>query len=206
MSEVADSKLTQSQIEAFRTLRREMSSALPRAHFHLSNSGGIWNQKDLVSGGWKNLTDVVRPGLSLYGVPPWKGAPARGIEPVLTLEASVIQVHRLKAGDCVGYGGTYRVTGNDATHVATLAAGYADGLKRNLSNTGNAWLGNSATSFVGIVSMDLSAVRCTASTQVGDRVEILGPHVDPWGQAQAAGTIPYELLTSLSGRVQRIYE
>jgi len=200
ISEVPDAKLTLSQVEKFKAIRRELAEALPTARFHMANSGGIWNHKSLGLQGW---TDVVRPGLSLYGVPPWPNAPERGLKPVMTLKARVMAVHRLKAGDTVGYGATYRVTGNQPVYVAIVGAGYADGIKRSLSNQGHAWLDGRSTRFLGIVSMDLCAVQATAETKVGSWVEFLGPHVDPWGQAKAAGTIPYELLTGVSPRVKR---
>jgi alanine racemase len=203
MSEAAESKLSQLQLDQFRTIRRDLGKIAPGAQFHLANSGGIWNQKSFQL---KDLTDVVRPGLSLYGIPPWAGAPSKGILPVLTLRASVIAVHRLKPGDSMGYGGTFRVTGKDPVYAAILSAGYADGIKRALSNRGHAWLEGKSTRFLGNVSMDLCAVQCTPETQIGSWAEILGPQVDPWAQAKAADTIPYELLTSLSVRVKREYD
>lgn len=220
MAESADAPLTRAQIDKFAWLRSQLSGVAASSHFHLANSAAIWNQKqyDL-----KDLGDVLRPGLSLYGVVPWKGAPERGLVPVMTLKASVLAVHRLKPGESIGYGGRFRVptTGPDAkpVHVATLGAGYADGLTRRLSGGlgpvdrtgarsglgGYAWLGGREQRLLGVVSMDMSAVSATAETKVGDWAELLGPNVDPWAQANAAGTLPYELLTSVSSRVQRDY-
>jgi alanine racemase len=117
----------------------------------------------------------------------------------------VVAIHELKSGDSIGYGGTYRVEGRKSVYAAILGAGYADGVKRSLSNQGHAWLSGKPTRFLGIVSMDLCAVECWPSTQVGEIVELLGPHVDIWAQAKAAGTIPYELFTSITDRVKRNY-
>jgi len=205
MSEAPEEPLTQTQLERFLRIRGELKPVLPRAYFHLCNSGGIWNHKLL---GISEFTEVVRPGLSLYGIPPWSGAPERGISPVMTVQSRVVAIHRLKAGDSVGYGGTYQVRGQQPVFVAIVSAGYADGIERALSNRGYAWLNARPTRFLGVVSMDLCALQCWPESRVGDRVEFLGPHVDPWTQAKAAGTIPYELLTSLSSereRVKRIY-
>jgi alanine racemase len=201
MSETPDSKISLSQKEKFIWLKRELSEAIPSAQFHLGNSAAIWNHKHW---GLKDLTDVVRPGLALYGIPPWKGAPARGLRPVLTLEAEVVHRHRLKAGESVGYGATFRVKGDEAIQVATLAAGYADGIPRSLSGRGIVWLKNRKMRVLGRVSMDLCAVECPVETKVGDWAEFLGANIDPWEQAEAAETIPYELLTSISSRVQRV--
>ena len=98
MGEAPESRLSRMQLERFIAIRSELSSALPGTRFHLANSAGIWNHKKW---GLHGLTDVVRPGLSLYGVTPWKGAPERGIKPVMTLKASVLTVHRLKRGESV---------------------------------------------------------------------------------------------------------
>ncbi len=203
--------LSRLQRERFEHIRSELSGVLPSALFHLANSSGIWNQKL-----WRleGLTDLVRPGLSLYGIPPWAGAPLRGIHPVMTVRAPVVMIHTLKPGESVGYGATYRVTGSAAEKIAILGVGYGDGLHRTLSGASKGegpgqggWvsLGLRLEPVLGLVSMDLCAVRCGASVKVGDWAEIMGPSLDPWAQAQAAKTIPYELLTSVSSRVQRIY-
>jgi alanine racemase len=200
--------LSRRQLERFLQLRRELAGASPASQFHLGNSAAIWNAREFALG---ESTDVVRPGLSLYGVAPWAGAPLRGLEPVLRLSAEVIQIHTLKAGESTGYGARFRVPGGDSkpVRVAILSCGYGDGIPRHLSGSesspkgGFAWLGGRAVRFLGVVSMDLSAVECGEDVRVGDRAEILGPQVDIWAQARAAQTIPYELLTSLAARVSR---
>lgn len=202
MSEQPDSRLSQLQLEKFKVVRKELHSAFGSTLFHLSNSGGIWNHQSFQL---NQLTDMVRPGLSLYGIPPWPSAPQKGLCPVLTLRACVIAVHRLKPGDSIGYGGAFRVRGEKIVYAAILGAGYADGVSRALSNRGFAWLGGKSCRFIGNVSMDLCSIRCFPETRVGQWVELLGPRVDAWAQAQEAGTIPYELFTSLSSRVRRVY-
>jgi len=192
--------LSQKQLTAFLDIRRKFS-ALTAIHFSLANSAAIWNSKH-----WHlEEGDVIRPGISLYGVPPWQNAPARGIVPVVTLSAQVLKVIDLKRGDRLGYGGTYKA--NEDQKIAILGAGYGDGIPRSFSNTGWVQLNSQAERFRGIVSMDLSAVSCHPKTKAGDWAEILGNHVDVWAQAQAAQTIPYELLTSLFGvpRIERSY-
>jgi alanine racemase len=203
MSEDTEARLSLSQRERFAALKGELGPAFPAAQFHLANSGGIWNQKH-----WRlsGLTDAVRPGLSLYGIPPWPGAPARGIRPVMTFFAAVAATRRLKPGESMGYGGAYRVPtqAEGAVDVAILSVGYADGIFRSLSDRGQVWLNDRKTSFLGRVSMDLCAVGASPSTRPGDLAEIIGPRIDLWQQAKDAGTIPYELLTSLSTRVKRV--
>jgi alanine racemase len=202
MAEDAKEKLTLNQLSAFREIRSELSTVFPKAHFHIANSSGIWNQKQF---GLEGLTDVVRPGLSLYGVPPWPGAPLRGLRQVMSLQAPVIALRQLKTGDRVGYGGTFKFDNRAefSGNIAVLAAGYADGVKRGLSNQGHVFLNGKFESVIGIVSMDLCAVSCVPKTKVGDWAEIFGPSVEPWSYAKEAGTIPYEVLTGVSSRVER---
>jgi alanine racemase len=214
--EKPNSRLSLQQKERFAAIRSELAGIFPSAHFHFGNSSAIWNRRH-----WDldRLSDVVRPGISLYGIPPWPGAAAKGIEPVMRLQASVIAVRRLKRGECIGYGATPAIAttekrkgSQESVTVAILAAGYADGLKRFLSHQGHAWIsredgsGGAPGRFIGIVSMDLCSVTCPPGTKVGDWAELIGPNVEPWTQAKTAGTIPYELLTSVSSRVQRIYD
>jgi alanine racemase len=214
MGENPEEKLSQTQLTNFRAIHAELSKILPQTYFHLANSGAIWNSKQW---GLDGLTDIVRPGLSLYGVPPWQGAPARGLQPVMTLRAPVIARHQLKPGDRIGYGGTVQVAGTAAPgkdaagvsdQVAVLAIGYADGMKRGLGGLGaerhgQVFLNGKYEPVIGIVSMDLCAISCSPKTKVGDWAEILGPNMDPWVQSRSADTIPYELLTGISSRVDR---
>ena len=192
--------LSVSQRERFASIRNSMSGAFPAAFFHLANSAAIWNQKQ-----WRldELGDVVRPGISLYGAPPWDEAPMRNLSSVMELRARVIMIRKLKPGETLGYGATFKA--KDPVHIAVLAAGYGDGLHRLWSNQGHVALNGRITKIVGTVSMDLCTVECPQETKVGDWAELLGDQMDIWTQARAAGTIPYELLTSVSGRVKRIY-
>ncbi|MBL7716196.1 MAG: alanine racemase [Bdellovibrionales bacterium] len=205
-------RVTRDQLERFRAVRSVFSD-LGAVQFHMANSAAIWNQKQIDS---LSITDLIRPGISLYGVPPFPGAPEKGIQPVMRLKARIIQITRLKPGESVGYGATYTVSGSEAQEapvfMATLSAGYADGLHRSLSgpgkkceNGGYVWISGKASRFAGIISMDLSSVFCGPEAKVGDWVEWLGSHIDPWSQAKLAGSVPYELLTSVTDRVKRIY-
>ncbi len=199
-AEQPHSRLSQTQMSRFRQVQAELASALPATHFHAANSAAIWNQKQL---GYQ--TDVVRPGLALYGIPPWKGAPLRGLAPVMSLEAKVVQIEQLRVGEALGYGGTFQAS-KEAVRYAVLGAGYADGLSRALSNQGWAVLRGERCQLIGRVSMDVSAIRAPSSARVGDWAQLFGDQLDPWEIAEAAGTIPYEILTSVSSRVQRMTE
>ncbi len=201
--EAPDAKLARTQLERFIWLRKELGPALPSSLFHLANSAGIWNSKLF---GLRDLTDVVRPGLSLYGIPPWKDAPVRGLVPVMTVEAPVLHVHQLKPGETVGYGGTYTVETSKGGRIAILAAGYADGIHRALSNGGLVHVHGQLMRMAGNISMDLSAAICPEGTRRGEWAQLLGPEIGAWAQAALAQTIPYELLTSISPRVRKVYD
>ena len=189
--------LTRLQVKRFLSIKQELQSACPQAFFHCANSAAIWNAKKL---GIEVCSDIVRPGLSLYGARPWVGAPQRGLQPVLSLHSPVIAKHQLKKGDSIGYGATFTVQSSQQW-VAICSIGYGDGVHRLLSNRGHVFLGGKLRRVLGIISMDLAAVECDASTKLGDSVEWIGNSIDPWTQALAAGTIPYEIYTSLSQRV-----
>jgi alanine racemase len=192
--------LTQQQIARFTELRGRLESVWGGVLFHLANSSGIWNQKHF---GLAQLTDIIRPGISLYGVPPWPGAPERGLKPVMELEYQVMARRKLQKNDCVGYGATFKCEVAQQ-EVAILSAGYADGFHRMMSNRGEVWASGKLRKVLGIISMDLAAIECDASIKVGSWAKVLGTELDPWTQAHAAGTIPYELLTSVSNRVKKV--
>lgn len=150
--------------------------------------------------------DVVRAGIALYGVPLPPGAAV--IQPVVGLRARILQTRQIAAGTGVGYGLTY--TAPDTRRLATLAIGYADGWPRALSNRGAAWHDGKRLPIVGRVSMDSIMVDITALDEgalgEGDLVELIGPGQSLDQVAADAGTIPYEILTSLGRRHARFYK
>ena len=149
--------------------------------------------------------DLVRPGIALYGGASAEGAPPP--EPVVRVEARVIQVRAPKAGESVGYGAG-ETLGRDS-RIAIVAYGYADGYPRiGGGSDGNpgapAFVGGTLTRIVGRVSMDLIAVDVTdAPCARGDFVELIGPNVPLEDVARRCHTIGYEVLTGLSRRAER---
>jgi len=195
------SKLSQKQKIAFTHIRGVFESLDSKIEFHMGNSAALWKKSQ-----WKldQLTNRVRPGLALYGIRPWKKANPHRLKPLMELESEVINVLTLNKGDQVGYGGTYQSKKNDLK-VAIISAGYADGIHRLLSQKGRVCISGQCTEMIGRVSMDLTAVRCSSKTKPGDYVQWFGKKLDLWKQAEIAQTIPYEILTSISGRVHRKY-
>jgi alanine racemase len=161
-----------------------------------ANSGGVF-----LGAGYG--FDAARPGICLYGGGP-EGRPDARIRPVATLEAEVLQVREVPAGESVGYSRGF-VTGK-TSRIATCATGYADGLLRTYSPNGLAHVAGTLRPIVGRVSMDVCAVDITGlEIAVGDRVELYGANRMLDEAATAAGTIAYELLTSITARVPRVY-
>jgi alanine racemase len=163
----------------------------------LANSSGIF-----LGEAWH--LDLVRPGAALYGINPVPGKP-NPQACVATLSASVLQVRDIAPAQTVGYGATW--TARAPTRVATIAVGYADGWMRSLSNRGGAHYRGKLLPFIGRVSMDLVTLDASACPELvpGNRVELLGPNRPVDAVAAEAGTIGYEVLTSLGRRFARMY-
>lgn len=142
--------------------------------------------------------DLTRPGVGLYG-----GFPFTDADPVVRLSLPVIQLRTLEPGETVGYGNTW--TAESPSLIATLSAGYADGLIRFMGGTARVYAGDKRCPLVGRVSMDLLTVDVTELREVPDSLDILSPQqtVDELGAA--AGTLGYEILTSLGSRYTRDY-
>ncbi|PWE34413.1 alanine racemase [Maritimibacter sp. 55A14] len=142
--------------------------------------------------------ELCRPGIGLYGGRPYGDAQA-----VVQVSVPVIQTRTVTAGEAVGYGATW--TAPRDSNIATVAVGYADGFTRHLSNAATLWAGARACPLVGRVSMDLLTVDVTGLDRVPDSLDVLGPHQGIDALADAAGTIGYEILTSLGARYARGY-
>ena len=154
--------------------------------------------------------DLVRVGLILYGVRPardWRDLPT--LRPALTWQTIVTNVVSIPAGGSVGYG--RRFTAEQPGRVATIAAGYADGLHWQSAERGCAIVRGTRVPFAGSISMDQAALDVAAvpNIQVGDVVTLIGRDGDALltadDLAEAAGTISYEVLCAISNRVPRRY-
>jgi alanine racemase len=150
--------------------------------------------------------DLVRPGAALYGINPQPGR-ANPLRQAVSLDARIVQVRTIDAGDAVGYGARYVADGT--RRIATIAVGYADGWLRALSGRGCAFVDGVRVPIAGTVSMDSITLDVTgipdARLQPGMTVELLGPHQHVDAVAAEAGTIGYEVLTRLGSRFERRY-
>ena len=193
-AEDASSGMNEVQANALSSI----SDAFPDIPLSLANSGGVWLGADYHH-------TLTRPGIALYG----GGFPPEGLilKPGLTLEAPILQVRQIAAGETVGYGATWRAT--EPTLLATLAIGYGDGFPRSASNKGFASLGGKKCPIIGRVSMDLITIdvgQVADLARPGVYAQLIGPEAPLEEQAALAGTLGYELTTGLTPRVKRIYE
>lgn len=144
--------------------------------------------------------DLTRPGIGLYG-----GAPYDQARAVVTLSLPIIQVRDVEPGEPVGYGCTW--IADRPSRIATVAAGYADGLLRSLSGHTRLYAGSTPCPVVGRVSMDMITCDITDLTDdTPEALDILCPAQGIDALAADAGTIGYEILTSLGARYRRRYQ
>jgi alanine racemase len=141
--------------------------------------------------------DLARPGIGLYG-----GLPFADAQPVVRLSLPVIQIRDVAEGETVGYGCSF--TAARATRIATVSAGYADGLIRAMSNAAHLYHGDRPCRLAGRVSMDLLTVDVTDLNTDPETLDILCPAQTVDALAEVAGTIGYEVLTSLGPRYGRV--
>ena len=188
-------EFTLSQIKYFDACAEELKAGLNYQIIkHICNSAGIERFADY-------QFDMCRLGIGLYGFS-FVGAKLRN---VCTLETTILSVKTVKAGETIGYG-RHTTLSEDRT-IAVIPIGYADGFDRRFSNYGGSvWVRGKRCPVVGNVCMDQAMVDVTgADARPGDIVEVFGEHMPLQELADKLGTITYEILTSVSRRVKRIY-
>lgn len=186
---------TLSQIKYFDSCAEELKAGLDYPIIkHICNSAGIERFADF-------QFDMCRLGIGLYGFS-FVGAQLRN---VCTLETTILSVKTVKAGETIGYG--RHTTLNEDRVIAVIPIGYADGFDRRFSNYGGSvWVRGKRCPVVGNVCMDQAMIDVTgADARPGDIAEVFGEHMPLQELADKLGTITYEILTSVSRRVQRLY-
>jgi alanine racemase len=183
------------QLARFNHLRAQ----LPKCGASLANSSGIFLGTDF-------HFDLARPGAALYGIAPVAGQP-NPMQAVAHLQGKIIQTREIAAGTGVGYSLTWRST--QPGRIATVAVGYADGWLRALSNRGVVHINGVAVPMVGNVSMDTITIDVShialSELAPGALVDLISSDNTVDQVAARAGTIGYEILTSLGLRYQRDY-
>lgn len=181
-------------------LFKKITEHFPTATKALSNSSGIFCGRDF-------HFDMVRPGYALFGGNPTPDKP-NPMKPIISLKVPIMRTRIVFEGATVGYNATYRF--KNKSQIATVSAGYADGLLRSLSNKGALYWNNIRCPIRGRVSMDLTTVDLSDIPQdqrpkPGDYLEVLGEHQTIDALAKDADTIGYEIMTALGNRYERLY-
>lgn len=187
---------TQEQIDIIDAAHREIEEKLGYPVWkHILNSAGI---ERFINAQW----DMVRLGIGLYGV---SASGLNGLKNVSTLKTTILQIQEIPNRETVGYG-RKEALDRDAK-IATIRIGYADGLDRKSGNRkGKVWINGKYAPIVGNVCMDLCMVDITGiDAKEGDPVIVFGGNLPVLEVAESIDTIPYEILTSISPRVKRVY-
>lgn len=187
---------TTQQISLFKKLASALQDGLDYPIWrHILNSAGIERFPE-------EQMDMVRLGISLYGI---SASGLDGLRNVCTLKTTILQIKHLKKGETVGYGRRGDLD-HDAS-IATIRIGYADGLSRQFGNrNGHVLVNGHLVPIIGNICMDLSMIEITGlDIKEGDEVILFGDELSVIDQAKKINTIPYEVLTSVSSRVRRIY-
>ena len=182
-----------------RQLFDDLRARLPPVKASFANSGGIFLGSEF-------HYDLARPGAALYGVTRGCGA-LETMQQVIGLKAKILQIRVVDTESAVGYGASRTVPAN--TRLATVAAGYADGYLRSLSNSGHGYAAGVKVPVAGRVSMDLTVFDISdvppEAIGPGDDIDLICDKQTIDDVADAAGTIGYEILTSLGARYAKRY-
>ena len=189
-------QFTEEQFNRFTRMSNYLSDHLPSPFFnHIANTGAIVRFPKL-------QLDMVRLGIGLYGV---KVPGIKGLREVCTFRSVISQIKRVNKNETVGY----NRSGKSAAprEIGIVPIGYADGLRRSLSNgKGKLWVNGKFAPIVGNICMDMCMINLTGITaREGDVVEVFGQHQTLENLSKSLDTIPYEVLTSVSSRVKRVY-
>ena len=195
--DIALDAFTMQQIERFTRCAAELQRNIPSPIFrHILNTAGI-------SRFTQYQYEGVRLGIGLYGVAPYDGE--TGLKCVSSLKSTILQIKELTPEETVGYGRKGKLS--RPSRIAAVPIGYADGLDRHLGNRkGEMFVNGKRAPIVGNICMDVTMIDVTdIECAEGDTVEIFGNNIRVEELAGKLGTIPYEILTSVSSRVKRVY-
>jgi len=189
---------TLQQIEQFKTVREKFIKRLPghKMLFHILNSAGIERFPEA-------QFDMVRLGIGLHGITTRMDSP---LIPTSTFTSTITQTRKINTGESIGYG--RKEVASSPMEIGVIPVGYADGLNRKLGNRkGFVYVNHKKVPIVGDICMDMCMIDITGlNITEGEQVEIFGKNIKIQEIASILGTIPYEVLTAISGRVKRVYE
>ena len=195
-----DKEYTDKQTQKFKKAVDLIKDNFVLKYIHTSASNGLTHYDDEIS-------NAVRPGMILYGYESSKGIKDKiPIKPICTLQTKISFIKEIEAGEKVGYGQTY--TAKDKIIVATIPIGYADGLRRELSNKGHVVINNIKVPIIGRICMDSCMIDVSSieNVKIGDDVYIWDNNIQTLEDiASDCNTINYEILSTISYRVPRIH-
>jgi len=198
-AEENDDSFMKLQLNRFKEIKLISESLnLGVKYYHIANSSGILKDSS-------THFNMVRPGISLYGVSPF-GKPHPNLSPVMDFKAPVMLIKTIYKGDSVGYNRTF--TAEKPMKIATVQAGYADGVPTEFYNTGSVLHNKNELQIIGKVSMDMTSINVQNSNlKVGDKVLFWGDESQNRIEhlSQKYSIIPYKFLNGISKRVKRIY-
>ena len=203
-SDETNKEFARKQLSTFRDIVASVKDlGISTALFHIANSGGILDLPD-------SYFDMVRPGIMTYGYyPSLETSESVDIKPVLSLKSNIALIKTLKAGTSVSYGRRYFTKKN--SRIAVVPIGYGDGFTRLLTGKASVLIRGKRYPIVGTITMDYVMVDLGSDYEVqqGDEVVLLGrsgeESITAWELASRLGTIPYEVLCMINGRVPRMF-
>jgi alanine racemase len=202
-ADLADGSYAETQLERFNVIRWELAKRVGRpVTAHLANSAAVMTFE-------KAYFDAVRPGLMLYGYSPFLNDSPADLIPAMTVKARILDIRNVPTGTPISYGRTF-VTQRES-RIGVMAMGYADGFNRLFSNNAYVLVRGHRATVAGRVCMDLTMVDLTdvRGAEKNDEAVIIGKQGDQAitadDLARRAGTISYEILTSLGSRSRKVY-
>jgi len=194
-AEIPNDPYTQTQLALFHQFL--MENPQDDRLVHAANSSAVVNYPE-------SHYNMVRPGILLYGISPVEET--LGLVPILTLRSKIMYMHWIHRGETVGYGRTFCAERD--TLIATIPIGYADGLRRHLSNRLDVEIRGAMCRVVGNVSMDLTTIDVTEiadKVKLYDTATLIGPRTTAKDWARLLDTVVYEVTCLIGARVPRVY-
>lgn len=199
-----DLSFAQKQLQSFYELMQALKSRKIEIPLkHCANSGAILQLKN-------SYFDMVRPGIMMYGYyPSHETRKTLPLKPAMSVRSKIGFLKRVKKGTSISYGRKYITRRN--TFIASVAAGYADGISRRLTNKASALIGGKSFPIVGTICMDQLMIDLgpKSAHKVGNEVVLMGKdgsrEISAWEISDMLGTIPYEVCCAISERVPRVY-
>jgi len=188
-SGITNNPITTKQFNLFKSTIKQLNHSFK--YIHTENSDAILDFND-------DISNAVRAGIAMFGISSYQTQ----LKPVCSLYAKIINIKRVPKGETISYGGTYTTLKDE--WIATIPIGYADGLIRQNQDR-QVFIEGTSAQIVGRICMDQTMIKVDKPYKIGTIVELFGPNIAITDVAEYLATIPYEILTSVSDRITKIY-